>query len=189
MKLSLRDHRTEILLKQRVILAGFLMVMMLSNVFLVVGLVTKKQRWILIPQFDINREMALTTDSFSDEYLAEWAMSLCEDFLTVNPYTVEIKKTRFLQIAARPSGDIQDSLAKMVSSIKQNKASTVFYPKKYHINRETQTIQVTGLFLTYLGRTHRPVSQDRTFLLKWMRGPHGVLLLEDMVEEKGEQSS
>lgn len=188
MKVDFRDHRTETLLKQRLVLVGFLMLMLVSNACLVMGLITQQERWILIPQFDITRRLSLTSDSYSDDYLTEWATSLCEDVLTVNPQTVEIKKARFLQIASRPSGDIQDSLKKMVVSIKKNRASTVFYSKSYQVDRQENTVRVRGTFLTYLGREHRPVSQDRTFLVKWVRGPHGVLLLKDMTEETGEKT-
>lgn len=184
MKFSLKNQETQVLLKQRVVLVGVSLCLLVANVLLVILLVTRQERWILIPQFDTDRRMSLTESTFSDSYLTEWAVSICEDLLTANPHTVTLKKERFLQVAARPQGKIQENLSKMVDAIQRDGAHTAFYPKTTRLNRSENSISVSGTFFLYLGRDHRPVVSHRTFTLRWRRGPHGVLLIEDMMEEK-----
>lgn len=187
MRFSLKTQETQVLLKQRTVLVGVGLCLLVANLLLVLLLVTRQERWILIPQFDTDRRMSLTESTFSESYLREWAVSICEDLLTANPHTVALKKERFLQLAARPQGKIQESLAKMGEVIQREGAHTAFYPKSTLLNRAQNTLSVSGTFFVYLGRDHRPVVSTRTFTLQWRRGPHGVLLVEDMREEREEK--
>lgn len=185
MKLSFKDQRTETLLYHRRLLGGVSGCLVLANLLLGMILITRSERWILIPQFDSDRRMALTAGTFSEAYLREWAMSLCEDLLTANPHTVAVKKDRFLQIAAQPQGAIQKTLSEMVQVIQRDGASTAFYPKTTQVTVATTTVLVRGTFFVYLGRDHRPVVRERTFRVTGRRGPHGVLLVKSLAEVGG----
>ena len=185
MRFSFRQETLAQLLQQRNFAFCVSGVLLVANLFLSIKVLTHEENWALIPQFDIERRSYVSSSSFSDEYLIDWADALLRDWLTVNPSTVEQKARRFLEISAQNYGDLRQTIQKTVGRVKQERLSTVFYPKSWEIDQPKKRIQVTGDFLTYFGHDRAPIRTYETFWVSYKRGPHGVILCTDIVKGEG----
>lgn len=160
--------------------------LLLSNIILSIKLATNDERWVLIPQFEIEQRYSVHGNQYSSLYLEHWAGALSQDFLSVNPANVDAAAQRFLKIASTHYGQIKPNIDAHVKEIKENNLTTSFYPKEFKVDNSSKIVEVTGSFLTWFGREKAPVEQTKTFLIGWKEGPKGVLLVSQFEERKGE---
>lgn len=158
--------------------------LLLSNILLVVKVMTHEERWVLIPQFATNQRIEIEGAQYSDAYLNQWAGSIARELLTVNPSTVQKVSDTFLKIASTKYGQIKPYLEAHVKEIRENDISTVFYEKEVVIHRDEHKAEVTGTFYTYFGREKPPIVETKTFVVGWSVGVNGVLLVSQFEEKK-----
>ncbi len=182
MNFSFRQLSFSKVLKQRNFAFCVSGVLLVSNLLLCLKILTHEENWALIPQFNIDHRSYISSSSFSDEYLIDWADALLRDWLSVNPSTVEQKSRRFLEITSSSYGSLLESIKKTVKKVKEERLSTVFYPKTWEVNQAKNQVHVTGDFLTYFGHDKAPIRAIKTFIVKYERGPHGVILCSDILK-------
>lgn len=185
MKFSLRQLSLAQIIQQRNFSFCVSGVLLASNLFLSLKVLSQEEKWVLIPQFNIDHRSTVTTSTFSDEYLIDWADALLRDWLTVNPSTVESKSKRFLQVAAQSYGDLRERTQKTIQKIKEERLSTVFYPKAWYVDQKKKKVRVIGDFLTFFGTDREPVRAQEAFTVHFERGPNGVILCTDIIQEEG----
>lgn len=183
MNFSFRQESLAKLLQQRNFALCVAGVLLGSNLLLSLKVMTHQENWVLIPQFDTEHRSYISSSSFSQEYIIDWADALLRDWLTVNPSSVEQKARRFLEISSNGYGGLQEQIKNTVKKVKEERLSTVFYPKEWKVNQQDNTIQVIGDFLTYFGHDRAPITKRESFTVHYIRGPHGVILCADVVRD------
>jgi hypothetical protein len=105
------------------------------------------------------------------------------DVFTANPASIDRKVKRLLEISRSSYTELRDRLLAQARVLKDNGASTVFYPKEYNLIRAKQQILISGDYLTFFGKDTKPVIQTKSFVIGYNRGPHGVILLTSLAEQ------
>ena len=169
--------------KTSLVLIFSLSVLVVSQVFLVFKVATKEEKWILVPQ--LAKQTALSNKYLSKEYLISWSDSLASALLCVTPDIIE---KRMGEVLAKTSpagyGVVSDRLKKEAAELKKHHLSTAFYPSKFAIFEQKNTVEVEGVFHTYFGKDKAPVVEQKTWVLRWDRSPNGLILLADFYEKK-----
>ena len=161
------------------IITSFLAV---SNVLLVLVVYKSDHQTILIPQFQTDHRVSLTHKYFSKEYLVDWADGITRMVYTVNPETVEKRIADVLFICVSSRGNVLKAMDEWKKIIKENRISTVFYPKTFEVSMKDQTVQVRGSLMTYFGEDRKPVVEDKIYELGWERGNGTAIFLKVLKE-------
>lgn len=158
--------------------------LVLCHVILCLKVLTTEEKWVLIPQHNIEHRIPLTASQYSDDYFIEWAGHIVNTMLCVNPDSYDWKMRQILNITTQNYGSLKDKLFQEAIRVKQDQISTVFYPKTFRVNQQAQSIDVTGQHMAYFGKQSTPVETEKTFRLSWIIAAHGVVLLKDFQEIK-----
>lgn len=159
-------------------------VLLLSNIILALFVFTHDETWILIPQSNVDEKITAKRSDWSDHYLNTWADAIVLSAFTVNPETVHLRHEDLLKISKSGRGVLAGFLEKESKIIREEKMTTAFYPKSFEINRDKKEIHVAGVLHVYFGRDRQPITKDKTYMLGYERGPHGVILLSSLKEKK-----
>jgi type IV conjugative transfer system protein TraE len=173
-------------LRQRDITLWVCLGLALSNILLVLKLVNAEEHWVLIPHYDVDHRLEMTTTKYSDDYFADWANGVVNTIFSVNPDSIDWKIQQILKITVQNYGTLKEKLQIESKKIKADEISTVFYPKKFTVNQSAQIIDVVGQHIAYFGRDSSPITTQKKFRLSWAVRTHGVILLKDFVEVKDE---
>lgn len=166
------------------VMVGFLM---LVTSVLLVRLWTVEEHIIVIPSLnDPEKKYHMDGNHLEDSYFKDWASSLLGDLFTANPQTVDQKNKTFLQWSLS-SSSLTESLLNSARNLKKDAISTAFYPETYQIVRSEKEIHVTGMFLTFFGRSLKPVETTKTFVLGWEIVHGGVVAIRSLKELKKEE--
>ncbi len=175
------------LLQQRnfsYVVVAFLMVV--SSVLLV-RLWSVNERIIIIPSLnDPDKRYQVDGGHLDDSYFQDWAASLLGDLYTANPKTVLQKNKTFLQWALS-GASLNGDLEKSAKALKKDQISTAFYPETFKISRKSKEIYVTGMFLTFFGRSMKPITTQKTFILGWQILSGGAVSIRTLKELKNEK--
>jgi type IV conjugative transfer system protein TraE len=158
--------------------------LLLSNIVLSLMLFNHEERWVLVPQFEVEQKYTIHGNQYDQHYLEHWAGALVRDFLTVNPASVDEAMQRFLRITSIHYGQVKPNIEAQAKEIKEHHLTTAFYPKEYKVDSDKKVVEVTGSFLTWFGREKLPIEQTKTFLVGWRSGPKGILLVHQFEERK-----
>lgn len=166
-------------------LTGAVILLIGLCILLCIRLLTADTHIILVPQYRQTKSLELSTSSFSELYIKEWAEGILLHILTLSPETVDGRIQDVARITASGfQGQLKEQLQEEASRIKRDGVSTVFYPKQTTVNTQTKTIHVEGQFHTWFGRDTQPVVQNKIWVLQWKLGPQNVILLKNLYEEK-----
>lgn len=160
-------------------------VLSLLSLFQGIALMSKEQKVILIPQYDLDRRIVFEGDKIADEYLVDWSSSLLVSLLTVNPQTVHRKVKDFLKVSIS-SQELTKLLSKQAKAIERDRISTVFYPTSFHADQKNKEIKVSGTFMAYIGSDKNPVIQQKTYRLGYMVLANGLIAVSKLKEEENE---
>lgn len=156
----------------------------ISNILLCGLLSRHEDRWLLFPFPDGDR-LEVTPSKFSDDYLQAMADRITTRLLTMSPETIEQRLQEFAGLTIH-SGALRKKLEQHTHKIKEERVSTVFYPKDFHIEREKKKIHVSGDFYTFFGTDRVPVIQKQTIVLSYGRGINGIFILKDFDMKEGD---
>jgi type IV conjugative transfer system protein TraE len=159
----------------------------LANIVLVIKVVSAEEHWVLIPSYDVDHRLEMTSTKYSDDYYIDWAGGVVNTLFCVNPDSVDWKVQQILKITVQNYGPLKEKLQAESKKMKADEISTVFYPKKFWVNQADQTIEILGQHIAYFGRDSTPVTSLKKFRLTWAVRMHGVILLKDFVEVKDEK--
>ncbi|MBW8308650.1 MAG: type IV conjugative transfer system protein TraE [Candidatus Paracaedibacteraceae bacterium] len=154
----------------------------LSNLALGLALIFKSETTILIPEFNTDHRIHMRGGEFDDQYFIDWADGIVKTALTVNPESVEWRHNEVLKISTHSYGNMKQTLKENAERIKNNNISTVFYPKTFEVNQSQKYVRIQGQNLAFIGKDARPVIQDKTYDIYWIKGAHGIVLLKDLIE-------
>lgn len=180
----IRQANLEKTIKHRNIAYGITGILIVSNLLLSIKSFNHDEKWVLIPQFDIEDRLTIQGEKHSDEYLHYWAGGLTQSLLTANPSTIDRVIHKFLEISSSQYGQVKPNVEAYGKDIKENHISTAFYAKEFKIDRTNKEIEVIGTFMTWFGREKPPVIETKTFAIGWVHGPKGVLLVSKFEERK-----
>ena len=172
------------ILKQRDFTLWSCLGLAFTNILLVLKLINTEEHWVLIPHYDVDHRLEMTASKYSDDYFADWANGVVNTIFCVNPDSIDWKIQQILKITVQNVGTIKEKLQAESKKIKADEISTVFYPKKFTVNKSNQSIDVIGQHVAYFGRDSSPVTSQKKFRLSWAVRTHGVILLKDFVEVK-----
>lgn len=183
MRLGIRDKAATSLLKERNFAYVMVVFLMVVSVTLLAKLWTSKERIIVVPTLaSAEKFYRLEGGHLPDSYLVDWASALVTNLLTANPENVDLKNAAFLQWVLS-SSSLSEKLQKTADLLKKEQISTAFFPEKFEILREKRKVFLKGRFLTYLGKSVRPVVVQKSFVLGWKMMPSGLITIETFEEE------
>lgn len=184
MKFSFNQQTLHNVLKQRDLALWSCIGLVGINALLVLKVINQEEHWVIFPQENVDHRIELTVSKFSDEYFIDWASGVLNILLCVNPDSIDWKTKQILKITTERYGNLKETLLEEAKSIKADKISTVFYPKKFEVEQSQQTITVIGEHVAYFGKDSVPVVSEKTYKLVWVSSQHGVILLQDFQEIK-----
>lgn len=186
MRLPIKQQAAIDLLKQRNFAYVIVLFLMGVTVVLLVKLWTSQERIIVIPNMtDFHKQYLIEGDHVPDTYLVDWASRLLSDLWTANPQNVDRKTATFLQWA-ESSSSLEEDLKKTAHLLKKEQISTAFFPERFSVERSARKIYVTGRFLSYFGKSQRPVVSEKTFGMGWKILSNGTIVIQSLDEEKKE---
>jgi len=175
------------LLQQRNFSYVVVVFLMLVCSGLLIRLSTVSERLIIIPSLsDPDKRYQIDGSFIEDSYFKDWAANLLGDLYTANPKTVLQKNKSFLHWSLSTS-TLSKDLEKSANALKKDQISTAFYPETFKISRQTKEIYVTGMFLTFFGRSQKPVTSQKTFVLGWEILHGGSVAIRSLKELKNEK--
>ncbi|MDA0344668.1 MAG: TraE/TraK family type IV conjugative transfer system protein [Proteobacteria bacterium] len=187
MKPDIKNSIAANLLKQRNFSYSVCVFLMATNLFLLAKVWTKNDRIIVIPSMnEMEHQYHFDGKHIPDNYIVDWSFKLLGELFTANPKTVTYKNTQFLKWSLNTSGLAED-LGKSAKALKKDNISTAFYPESHSINRDLQEVQVEGRFLTFFGKSQKPVLTHKTFLMSWQLMPGGHMGIKSLKELKREK--
>lgn len=187
MKFSFNQQTLHNVLKQRDLASWSCLGLVVINALLVLKLVNQEEHWVIFPQENIDHRIELTVSKFSDEYFIDWASGVLNILLCVNPDSIDWKTKQILKITTERYGNLKETLLEEAKSIKADKISTVFYPKKFVVEQSKQEVKVIGEHVAYFGKDSVPVVTEKTYKLSWVSSQNGVILLSDLQEIKHDE--
>lgn len=159
----------------------------IGNLLLIFKIINAEERWVLISQQDPDNSIEVTSKRYSNDYFINWANDVVTSLLCVNPDSIEWKTQKVLRITTETYGSLKENLLKDSQRIKDDKISTVFYPKNFTVNQANRTVDVKGEHIAYFGKDTSPVTTTKTFRLSWVIRTHGIVLLADFIEVKDDK--
>ncbi len=187
MRFTLGQSTLKEALRQRDLSAWACLGLVAVNCLLVIKVFGSEERWVLIPQYDVDHRVEISSQKYSDDYFIDWANGVVGTILCVNPDSVDWKNQQILKITVQSYGTLKEKLKEDALRIKKDHISTVFYPKKFTVHRGRQTVDVIGEQITYFGKDSSPVTSEKTYQLTWDVRAHGIILLKDFNEIKREE--
>lgn len=163
-----------------------LFLMMVCSVLLV-RVLNVSERLVIVPSLsDPDKRYQIDGSFVDDSYFKDWAATLLGDLYTANPKTVLQKNKSFLHWSISTS-TLSKDLEQSAKALKKDQISTAFYPETFKISRPTKEIYVTGMFLTFFGRSQKPVTSQKTFILGWQIVHGGSVAIRSLKELKNEK--
>jgi type IV conjugative transfer system protein TraE len=153
-----------------------------SNVGLIGYLTLREDKFVLVPQFNIDHQPYVTTSDFSDSYLFDWADGVIRMVFTVNPESVERRIIDILRITRKGYGEIKQNLEVWKKRVKKDSISTVFYPKTFKMDRSQSQVKIQGVLYYYFGTDRKPIIEQKTYIVGYAKGNRGLLFLDHLKE-------
>lgn len=151
---------------------------------LALKVLSQHERIIVIPNMnESEKQYVMEGDHVPSDYLRDWAFKILGDLFTANPTTVRYKNKRFLEWALS-SSSLASDLEATAQALKADNISTAFYPEDHKIYYQKREIHVEGRFLTFFGKSHKPVLSKRSFILGWEIMPGGVVGIRELTQVK-----
>ena len=151
MRHSFAKTASEMTLKYHSKITMMLGISVVTNLLLGIGLLTKQEHWVLVPQYNIDRKLEVSPN-FSDDYLIDWAAGILGNVLCANPSNIDWKISQLLKISVLSYGGLKEHLRLEAEKMKKDKVSTAFYPKSFKVDHAKASIEVTGEFSAQIGK-------------------------------------
>jgi conjugal transfer pilus assembly protein TraE len=146
----------------------------------VISLTTKEEKWVLVPATDTDRRMTISSKTYNETYLKEWATFVMKELFTTSPEEVE-KQVADMKVISRDSPLLEKFFEEHLKFVKGSNVSSVFFPKKVRL--DTRGVIVEGTFRYWFG-TSKDFASEKSYLLGFKRGRNGLLLLTNVEEQK-----
>ncbi|HJD59280.1 MAG TPA: type IV conjugative transfer system protein TraE [Rickettsia endosymbiont of Omalisus fontisbellaquei] len=145
-----------------------------------ISLVTKEEKWVLVPALEPDRRMIISSKTYNETYLREWAIFVMKELFTTSPEEVE-KQVADMKVISRNSPSLEKFFEEHLKFVKGSNVSSVFFPKKVKIIKEG--VIVEGTFRYWFGAS-KDFASEKSYILEFKRGKNGLLLLTNVEEQK-----
>ncbi len=156
--------------------------LVLLNLLTLFLLFQKEEKWVLIPQYDVNHRVIISSDGYTDQYFKDLAHGALIHLLTVNPVTVQ-RQVQLFREFIRTGSEAEKYLKKHQKYVLENSVNMAFYPKNYEVDQRQKIIRVTGDLKYWYGGSKAPVNKITTFVLKYVVAGKQLVLIRDLQED------
>lgn len=181
MKHSIKAASIQELVKYNKYLLIICLILSISTLISVIALISKEERWVLVPALETERKMSISSQGYHETYLSEWATFVMKNLFTTSPMEVE-RQVADLRVVSSATTSLDQFFKDHVRYVQGSQISSVFFPKKIEIL--DQTIRVTGTFRYWFGEDQKDVALEKSYLLSYKLGRRALLLLTNVTEEK-----
>ncbi|MFV9930620.1 MAG: TraE/TraK family type IV conjugative transfer system protein [Rickettsia endosymbiont of Haemaphysalis japonica] len=144
-----------------------------------IKVITKEEQWLLIPAIEPDRRMIVSSKSYHETYLREWAVFVMKELFTTSPEEVE-RQIADLKVVSSNTEQLDKFFKEHLQFVKGSNVSSVFFLKKTKITEDG--VLINGTF-RYWFSENKHISADKTYLLSYKRGANHLLLLTGIKEE------
>lgn len=146
-------------------------------------LMNKTETFVVIPTHAPDTRIAVSSKGYGTTYLQSWGYHVISTLMTTSPDTVDAQIEELETISS--SNDMLASFFREHRAfIKGSDVYCVFFPKEF-VAEETNSLLIRGTFRYWLGGADKPVTQDKTYRIRYKTGPKNVILLEGVEEAEG----
>lgn len=151
----------------------------ISLLVLSINIFYRQEKWVLIPATNPDNRLTVLSKGYSETYLKEWAIYVMQTLMTTSADLVD-RQVEDLKVVSSSSKDLDEFFKKHIQFVKGSNVQSVFFPKS--VSFEEPDIKVSGLFRYWLGSSDKAISQEKTYILTYKRGPKDILLLKTVKE-------
>ena len=176
--------RSQSLLKQRNMLAVFVLALIVVVLFLVLALSTKDREMVLQPV--LSKPLTLSSAGVSPEYFELVTRDTAVMVLNRTPSGLDYWMEQVLKVV-HPSayGRVKNALVKIVNEQKGSDVAQAFAMTRMTVDPQRLVSDVTGTVITYVG--NKIIASDkRTFRFRWSYSGLSLSLIEfgELVADK-----
>lgn len=177
---NIKQQNLGLMNKQSKALLGVSGLLACSTLVLSSALLTKEEKWVVLPMASPDKRIELSSKGYGQVYLNTWASHVLETLLTCSKDTVEKQIEELRAISSRSSTVLESYFQKHIDFIKGSHISSVFFPKSTKV--EGNAVTIRGLYRYWLGDEDKSHSLEKSYRLHYRQGARDVLLL-DSIEE------
>jgi type IV conjugative transfer system protein TraE len=164
------------LLRQRNIIAVLFILMVISNLFLSLKLLSREQITILIPS-EVTDTYRINGGNVSESYLIDRTSEIVKTIFNVTPENINFMQETVLRMVYPASYPvIKKQLLKLSEVITQSRVTTVYFPSAIKVDAKELTAEVEGELNSYLGKVS--TSEHKIYHLKFINTGAKLALLE-----------
>ena len=164
------------LLRQRNIIAVLFILMVISNLFLTLKLMSKEQITILIPS-EVTDTYRINGGNVSESYLIDRTSEIVKAIFNVTPQNVDFMQQTVLRMVYPASySTIKKQLLALSEVITSRRVTTVYFPSAIKVNAKELTAEAEGDLNSYLGKVS--TSEHKIYRLKFINTGAKLALLE-----------
>lgn len=153
----------------------------LTTLIAVIALSTKEEQWLLVPAIEPERRMSVSTNTYHETYLKEWAEYVMKELFYTSPEVVE-KQIAGIKVISSDTKQLEDFFNEHLRFVQGSNVSSTFFRKVIKV--EEGKVYVSGTFHYWFGGSDKQVATEKTYLLGYKRGRKGLLLLTSVEEQK-----
>lgn len=142
--------------------------------------ISTEEKWLLIPAIEPDRRMIVSSKSYHETYLKEWAVFVMKELFTTSPEGVE-RQIADMKVVSSNTEQLDKFFKKHLDFVKGSNISSVFFPKKVKVIEDG--VLINGTF-RYWFSENKHIAADKTYLLSYKRGANHLLLLTGIKEEE-----
>ena len=141
--------------------------------------ISKEERWLLIPAVEPDRRMIVSSKSYHETYLKEWAIFVMKGLFTTSPEEVE-RQIADMKVVSSSTPELDKFFQEHLQFVKGSNVSAVFFPKNIKIVDNGVIISGT---LRYWFSENKHIAVDKAYLLTYKRAANHLLLLTGVREK------
>ncbi|XVN43636.1 MAG: TraE/TraK family type IV conjugative transfer system protein [Candidatus Rickettsia vulgarisii] len=146
----------------------------------IIKTVTKEEKWLLIPAIEPDRRMMVSSKTYHETYLKEWAVFVMKGLFTTSPEEVE-RQIADIKVVSSNTEQLEKFFKEHLQFVKGSNVCSVFFPKRTKITEDG--VLISGTF-RYWFSENRHIATDKTYLLTYKRGANHLLLLTGVKEDE-----
>ena len=144
-----------------------------------VKVITKEEKWLLIPAIEPDRRMIVSSKNYHETYLKEWAIFVMKELFTTSPEEVE-RQIADMKVVSSNTEQLEKFFQEHLQFVKGSNVSSMFFPKQAKIVKDG--VLISGTFRYWFGE-NKHIATDKTYLVSYKRGSNHLLLLTGVKEE------
>ncbi|KJW04489.1 traE family protein [Orientia tsutsugamushi str. Sido] len=100
-----------------------------ANIIAIMAAITKEEKWLLIPAMEPDRKMTVSSKSYHETYLKEWAIYVMKLLFTTCPNEVE-RQIADMKVVSSNTESLNKFFHDHLQFVKGSNVSSVFFSKE-----------------------------------------------------------